>query len=81
MNVESVRDLLRAECKAMGGEKRFAEKAGVSVQLIYAVEIGVREPRGKVLDALGLEAVVTYRRKKPIADVSNKSQQDYQKYT
>jgi hypothetical protein len=65
MNANDVRKLLRAECKAMGGEKYFARKADVSVQLVYAIEIGTREPRGKVLDALGLEAVVVYRRKKP----------------
>jgi transcriptional regulator with XRE-family HTH domain len=76
MNVETVRDLLRAECKAMGGEKQFAQKAGVSVQLIYAIEIGTREPRGKVLDALGLESFVGYRRKKPAADTSGEPNPD-----
>jgi transcriptional regulator with XRE-family HTH domain len=64
MNADDVRRLLRAECKAMGGEKHFARRAGVSVQLVYAIETGRREPRGKVLDALGLEVVVTYRHKK-----------------
>lgn len=63
MNANDVRRLLRAESKALGGEKFFAEKAGVSVQLVYAIEIGTREPRGRVLDALGLEAVVSFRRK------------------
>jgi transcriptional regulator with XRE-family HTH domain len=63
MNANDVRRLLRAEAKAVGGEKHFAAKAGVSVQLIYAIETGNREPRGRVLDALGLEAVVSYRRK------------------
>ena len=52
----------------MGGEKYFAAKAGVSVQLVYAIEIGNREPRGRVLDALGLEAVVVFRRKKPAGE-------------
>ena len=65
MKADDVRKQLRAECKAMGGEKYFAVKAGVSVQLVYAIEIGNREPRGRVLDALGLEAVVVFRRKKP----------------
>jgi len=64
MNIEAVRNILRARCKAMGGEANFAREAGVSRQLIYAVLLGNRPPRGKVLDALGLEAVIDYRPKK-----------------
>jgi hypothetical protein len=64
MNSNAVRKLLRDACKAHGGESGFARHAGVTPQLINAVLRGAREPRGKVLDALNLEVVVTYRRKK-----------------
>lgn len=80
MDANHVRKLLRDACTAHGGESGFARHIGVSVQLVNAVLRGAREPRGKILDVLDLEVVITYR-KKPIADVSNKPQQDYQKYT
>ena len=64
MNTRFVRNMLRAECEALGGERVFAEKAGCSVQLVNAVLHGVREPRGRLLDTLGLEKFVGYRRKK-----------------
>jgi hypothetical protein len=65
MNANAVRKLLRAECQAAGGESMLARRIGVTQQLISAVLTGTREPRGKILDALGLEVVVTYRRKNP----------------
>src|SRR5436305_12001664 len=76
MNANHIRKLLRDACTAHGGESGFARHIGVSAQLINAVLRGAREPRGKVLDALGLEAVITYRRKKPVADASNKPKPD-----
>jgi transcriptional regulator with XRE-family HTH domain len=63
MNANQVRKLLRDACKAAGGESMLARKIGVTQQLISAVLTGRREPRGKILDALGLEVVVSYRRK------------------
>ena len=63
MDVDEVGQLLRDECRALGGARQFAEKAGVSHQMVYWVMNGARKPRGKILDALGLEAVVVYRRK------------------
>jgi hypothetical protein len=65
MNANAVRKLLRNACKLHGGESGFARDAGVTQQLVSAVLLGRREPRGKILDALGLEVVVTYRRKQP----------------
>jgi hypothetical protein len=64
MNIEAVRNILRAKCRALGGEANFAREAGVSRQLVYAVLIGNRPPRGRILDMLGLEAVIDYRQKK-----------------
>lgn len=71
MNSCVVRKLLRAECQAAGGESVFARKIGVTPQLVNAVLIGTREPRGKILDALGLEAVIVYRCKKSKWELSN----------
>jgi hypothetical protein len=71
MNANAVRKLLRAACKDHGGESGFARHAGVTQQLVNAVLHGTREPRGKILDALGLEAIIDYRRKKPRAEFQN----------
>jgi hypothetical protein len=57
MDANSVRKLLRAACKAAGGESNFAR------QIVLR---GAREPRGRILDALNLEAVVVYRHKKSV---------------
>lgn len=62
MNTNDVRRLIRAEIQQIG-VTAFAKKAGVTRAQIYSVLNGQREPRGGVLDALGLETVLTYRRK------------------
>jgi hypothetical protein len=64
MNVNSVIKLLQAECRKYGGEAQFAKAIGVSRQQVYAVLAGDRPPRGRILDVLGLEAVIEYRRKR-----------------
>jgi len=63
MNTEAVRKLLRAECKSFGDESAFARKAGVTPALISAILTDKRPPRGKVLDALGLEMHIVYRKR------------------
>ena len=68
MKAESVRRLLRAECKLHGDETIFARKAGVSPALVSAILRGKREPRGRVLQALNLELIVSYRPKKTGAE-------------
>jgi hypothetical protein len=64
MNINAVRWLLRDECAKHGGAAEFARAAGVSRQLVYAVLSGQQSPRGKILDALGIEVVTEYRRKR-----------------
>ena len=61
MNAEDVRKILRAACANRGGQKNFAESAGVSQQYVSDVLNGKREPGGAILDALNIERVVTYR--------------------
>src|SRR5690348_2357481 len=63
MNARSVRKLLREACTAAGGESAFARQAGVTQQLVSLVLTGRREPRGKILDVLGLKMVVEFRKK------------------
>jgi hypothetical protein len=63
MDADGVRQLLRDACRNAGGVRQFAEAAGVSTQLVYAVAIGRQQPGDKILDALGLERVVFYQRK------------------
>jgi hypothetical protein len=62
METHDVRRLIRAEIKQIG-VTAFAKKAGVTRAQIYSVMNGQREPRGTVLDALGLEHFVAYRPK------------------
>jgi len=63
MDTNAVRKLIRAEIRQTSVVD-FARRAGVTRAQVYAVLNGTREPRGGVLDALGLEAVIVYRRKK-----------------
>lgn len=56
-----------ARLRAKIGTKRqgkFAEEIGVSQSFLSEVLKGSRSPTGKILDALGLDRVVTYKRRK-----------------
>lgn len=61
MTAEEVRQLLHSACLKAGGRKCFAEQADISQQYICDVLNGRREPGQSVLEALGLERVITYR--------------------
>jgi hypothetical protein len=61
MTAEEVRDLIRLACKDAGAIKAWAAKHGISGAYVGDVLLGRREPAGKILDALGLIKVVTYR--------------------
>lgn len=53
--------------KKRQGEKSltvFAKEIGVSLVYLWDVVHGNRNPTGKILDYLGVEKVITYRRKK-----------------
>jgi len=49
--------------KRLGSQTAVAEMAGVSIAYINDIKQGRRDPGKSVLDALGLEKVVTYKRK------------------
>ncbi len=54
--------LLRKRCAAAGSAKAWAKAANVSESYVSDVLRGRREPAPAILDALGLERVLTYRK-------------------
>lgn len=56
-------EALRAAVEEFGTQTAFAAKHGISLPYVNDVLRGHRDPGDKILDALGLEKVVTYRRK------------------
>lgn len=67
LDTSQVIDLLRKQCAE--GAKAFGLKHGISGAYLGDVLRGRREPGAKVLDALGLEKVVGYRKKRePLPD-------------
>lgn len=52
---------LRRKASEAGGQKILAQKLGVSEAYLSDVINGRREPADKLLSALGMERVVTYR--------------------
>jgi len=64
MTDDKLIDLLRREIAAAGGQSAFARKAGISPQYISEV-LRWNKPIGpRLLDALGIEKIITYRRKR-----------------
>lgn len=64
MTLSDVLTLLARECEKAGGRAAWAVKHEISASYLGDVLHRRREPGAKILDALGLEKVVTYRRKK-----------------
>ena len=60
MPVEYVRRELERQCTALGSQKRFSEKHGVSLPYVNDVLHGKREPGDKILKALKLKRVIGY---------------------
>lgn len=61
MTEDEVRSLLKV--KAVPTQAAFAKENNISAQYVNDVIQGHRDPGPVVLDALGLEKVVSYRRK------------------
>ncbi len=64
MTADDVRAELVAKARSAGNAAGLARSFNVSPTYISDVCSGRREPGEKILQALGLERVVTYRRKK-----------------
>ena len=63
MTVEDVRRILSEACRKAGSQVAWAQAHGVSAPYVNDVLRGNREPGNKILDALELDKVVTYRKK------------------
>jgi len=56
---------LSAAIKVAGSQTAFAQQHGISDQYVSDAMRGRRELGQKILDALGIERVVSYREKSP----------------
>ena len=65
MTTDDVRDLLRRAISITGEQKAWADANHISQAYVSDVLARGREPGKKILNALGLERVTTYRRVKP----------------
>ena len=63
MTLDDVRELLRQECERAGSQVAWAKAHGMAAAYVSDVIHGRRDPGGKLLDALGLDRVVTYRKR------------------
>ena len=65
MTAQEVRDALRRACNAAGTQKAWADMHDLSPAYVSDVIAGRRDPGQAILDALQLEAMVTYRKRRP----------------
>lgn len=63
LTLSEVITLLATRCKEHGSQRAFAEMHDISAQYVTDVLKRKREPGEKILDALGLEKIVSYREK------------------
>lgn len=62
MTADDVRERLTKVTNSAGGKSAWGRQHGISPAYISDVIGGRRDPGEKILQALGLERVVTYRR-------------------
>ena len=63
MNEQDVIARLREAIAAAGSQRAYAQAHNISEQYLSDVVRGRREPGQKILDALGIERVITYQEK------------------
>lgn len=61
MTTHDVREIIKDLCAAAGGQHAWAKAMGISQAYVNQVIQGNREPGPAILDAVGLERVVSYR--------------------
>jgi predicted transcriptional regulator len=54
---------LRKACEKAGSQKAWAQSVGLSAPYVSDVIAGRREPGESILNALGLQRIVIYRKK------------------
>jgi hypothetical protein len=60
---DEIMEQLRGAIAAAGSQRAFADQHQIALQYINDVLRGRRKPGQKILDALGIERVVSYREK------------------
>ena len=65
MTKEQIVRMLGRACQEAGGQARWAKLNDVSQAYISDVLAGKRDPGDKILAGLGIERIVTYRKKGP----------------
>ena len=63
LSEQDIADRLRAAIRTAGSQRAFARQHGISTQYVNDVLRGRRELGQKILDALGVERIVTYQEK------------------
>lgn len=63
MSIELVRNKLAREFRVAGSASAWGKKNGISAAYISDVMNKRKEPGIKILEAIGLERIVTYRKK------------------
>lgn len=61
-SLEEVREMLRLTCEGWGGQQSWANAHNISRRFIWGTLTNKHPPTKPILKALGLEAVVTYRK-------------------
>lgn len=61
MTKEAVMRKIRRQIEFWGSQTKAAASLGITAQYLNDVLSGKREPAGKLLNAMGLERVVTYK--------------------
>lgn len=65
MTRDSVMAMVRRACREAGSQKAWAAQHGINETFLSQVLRGEREPSSAILRPLGLERVVSYRRRVP----------------
>ena len=65
MDEEGVRQILVRACAEAGSQRAWADANGISPQYVSDMLTARREPAGKMLVALRVEKIVTYRMVRP----------------
>lgn len=63
MTPDSMRALIRRACREAGSQKAWAKQHNINEAFLSQVLRGEREPSPAILDPLGMERVVVYRKK------------------
>lgn len=61
ITLDEVKTRLRAECAHLGGQSAWGRRHGFSVQYVNGVLHGEKRPSARLLAAMGLERVISWK--------------------